>query len=59
MTAWRTLKASVRGAAHVRAGLPNQDAVRLQDWLNETSQQGSGDDISVGIIWQPVGARPK
>ncbi|HOW76068.1 MAG TPA: PP2C family serine/threonine-protein phosphatase [Candidatus Competibacteraceae bacterium] len=31
----------------------------LQDWLNEASQQGSGDDISVGIIWQPVGARPK
>ena len=29
MTAWRTLKASVRGAAHVRAGLPNQDAVRI------------------------------
>ena len=29
MTAWRTLKASVRGAAHIRAGLPNQDAVRV------------------------------
>ena len=26
----------------------------LQDWLNEASQQGSGDDISVGIIWRPV-----
>ena len=26
---WRTLKASVRGAAHVRAGLPNQDAARV------------------------------
>ena len=29
MTAWQTLKASVRGAAHQRAGLPNQDAVRI------------------------------
>lgn len=29
MTDWRTLKASVRGAAHHRAGLPNQDAVRV------------------------------
>ena len=29
MTAWRTLKASVRGAAHIRVGLPNQDAVRV------------------------------
>lgn len=26
----------------------------LKDWLNEASQQGSGDDISVGIIWRPV-----
>ncbi|MFO1419720.1 MAG: PP2C family serine/threonine-protein phosphatase [Candidatus Competibacteraceae bacterium] len=26
---WRTLAASVRGAAHHRAGLPNQDAVRV------------------------------
>jgi hypothetical protein len=26
---WRTLKASVRGAAHHRTGLPNQDAVRV------------------------------
>lgn len=25
----------------------------LKDWLNEASQQGSGDDISVGIIWRP------
>lgn len=29
MSPWRTLKASVRGAAHERAGLPNQDAVRV------------------------------
>ena len=29
MTDWRTLQASVRGAAHHRAGLPNQDAVRI------------------------------
>ncbi len=29
MTDWRTLKASVRGAAHHRTGLPNQDAVRV------------------------------
>ena len=29
MTDWRTLQASVRGAAHRRAGLPNQDAVRI------------------------------
>jgi len=26
---WQTLKASVRGASHCRAGLPNQDAVRI------------------------------
>lgn len=26
---WRMLRASVRGAAHHRAGLPNQDAVRI------------------------------
>jgi hypothetical protein len=26
----------------------------LQDWLNEASQQGSGDDISVGMIWRPM-----
>lgn len=26
----------------------------LKDWLNESSQQGSGDDITVGIIWRPV-----
>lgn len=26
---WRTLTASVRGAAHERSGLPNQDAVRV------------------------------
>ena len=29
MRDWRTLKASVRGAAHYRAGLPNQDAIRV------------------------------
>ncbi len=29
----------------------------LKDWLNEASQQGSGDDISVGLIWRPI-ARP-
>jgi hypothetical protein len=28
-TPWRMLRASVRGAAHHRAGLPNQDAVRI------------------------------
>ena len=26
----------------------------LKDWLNEASQQGSGDDISVGLIWRPI-----
>ena len=26
----------------------------LHDWLNEASHQGSGDDISVGLIWRPV-----
>jgi hypothetical protein len=26
----------------------------LKDWLNEASQHGSGDDISVGLIWRPV-----
>lgn len=26
---WRTLRASVRGAAHQRTGLPNQDAIRI------------------------------
>ncbi len=34
MNEWRTLKASVRGAAHYRAGLPNQDAVRVA-WFND------------------------
>ncbi|MBS1225614.1 MAG: hypothetical protein H6R24_2292, partial [Proteobacteria bacterium] len=24
----------------------------LKDWLNEASQQGSGDDITVGILCQ-------
>jgi len=28
-TGWRALRASVRGAAHRRSGLPNQDAVRI------------------------------
>ncbi len=27
----------------------------LKDWLNETSQQGSGDDITVGMLWRPSG----
>lgn len=26
----------------------------LKDWLNEASQHGSGDDISVGLIWRPM-----
>lgn len=26
----------------------------LHEWLNEASQQGSGDDISVGLIWRAV-----
>ncbi len=26
----------------------------LKNWLNEASQQGSGDDISVGLIWRPM-----
>ncbi len=26
----------------------------LHEWLNEASQQGSGDDISVGLVWRPV-----
>ncbi len=25
----------------------------LQTWLNEASEQGSGDDISLGLIWSP------
>ena len=32
----------------------------LTEWLNEASQQGSGDDISVGLVWRPpdrLGAR--
>lgn len=35
-----------------------EDAVKphLQDWLNEASQQGSGDDISVGLVWRPMAA---
>ena len=28
----------------------------LNEWLSEASQQGSGDDISVGLIWRPVEA---
>ena len=34
MTDWRTLRASVRGAAHQRTGLPNQDAVRIARAVN-------------------------
>ena len=30
---WRVVGGSVRGAAHVRSGLPNQDAIR---WLPES-----------------------
>lgn len=26
----------------------------MNEWLDEASQQGSGDDISVGLIWRPV-----
>lgn len=26
----------------------------LKDWLNEASQQDSGDDITVGMIWRPM-----
>ncbi len=26
----------------------------LTGWLNEASQQGSGDDITIGLIWRPV-----
>jgi hypothetical protein len=28
----------------------------LENWLREASQQGSGDDITVGLIWRPVPA---
>ena len=35
MNEWRTLKASVRGAAHYRTGLPNQDAVRVARFNND------------------------
>ncbi|WP_201097384.1 protein phosphatase 2C domain-containing protein [Thiocystis minor] len=33
-----------------------EEAVRphLKDWLNEASQQGSGDDITLGLLWRPV-----
>ncbi|NJN68167.1 MAG: protein phosphatase 2C domain-containing protein [Chloroflexaceae bacterium] len=30
----------------------------LEGWLNEASQQGSGDDITVGIIYRGVGVSP-
>lgn len=26
----------------------------LDEWLNEASRQGSGDDISLGLIWRPL-----
>jgi hypothetical protein len=26
----------------------------LKDWLNEVSQQGSGDDVSLGVLWRPL-----
>ncbi|NJM12717.1 MAG: protein phosphatase 2C domain-containing protein [Synechococcaceae cyanobacterium SM1_2_3] len=47
MSDWRTIKASVRGAAHVRAGLPNQDAVRVTRcnddlWLLAALADGHG-----------------
>jgi len=32
---WQTLKASVRGAAHHRAGLPNQDAIRIAQFRDD------------------------
>ena len=28
----------------------------LKAWLNEASRQGSGDDITVGMIWRPMAA---
>ncbi|BCU07608.1 hypothetical protein [Allochromatium tepidum] len=66
---WRTLTASVRGAAHECSCLPNKDAARnygtllrdggepavqphLTEWLNEASRLGSGDDVSLGLLWQ-------
>ena len=35
-----------------------EEAVKphLREWLNEASQQGSGDDITAGILWRPVAA---
>ncbi|WP_242445345.1 hypothetical protein [Chromatium okenii] len=32
----------------------DQAAVKpyLRDWLNDISQHGSGDDISLGLIWR-------
>ena len=27
--------------------------LHLKEWLNEASRQGSGDDITVGLIWRP------
>ena len=37
MTNWRTLHASVRGNAHHRANLPNQDAWRIAQAMDQTS----------------------
>jgi len=42
-TKWRVIGKSVRGASHVRAGLPNQDAVR---WLPES---GSGPPLVLAV----------
>ena len=28
----------------------------LPTWLNASSRDGSGDDVSLGIIWRPLGA---
>ena len=42
-TEWRVIGASVRGAGHVRAGLPKQDAI---DWLPEA---GEGVPLTVAV----------
>lgn len=40
---WRVIGESVRGAAHIRAGLPNQDAIR---WLPES---GTGPPVILAL----------
>jgi len=46
-TGWQALRASVRGAAHRRTGLPNQDAVRI---ARRAVANGADDDDTPALV---------